>query len=224
MWRTRRDILRRKWNKEFSSTKIKFFSNNSRNSEIETLDSKSFQEKRLKRCLKGDSLVDDKYVNGETLFHIFARENNTDMIEELFKHNFKVQKDDFGFYPWHVAAAFGSLESLKIFIEQGCNIANCVEGWNFNILHIATIGIGQYQQRIELIEYIINEISEISVDSVDVFGRSALILCSIYAKEDEGMYLLSQGSDPTIIPIYGITAVGISSMNSPRFCCYLLNW
>ena len=96
------------------------------------------------------------------------------LTEELFERAIQPQGDENGMFPWHYAAFFGCLMTLKCYKEKGFDISSQTNSY-WDILLIAAS-----QNQSEIIEWILQE-NIVSVDDTsDAFNRTALFLAIQY--------------------------------------------
>ena len=168
--------------------------------------------------------IEQKYSNGETIFHLLARENQANAITDLLQQGHKIDKDDQGFYPWHVAAAHGNIEAVKSFYTHGnLQIHEPSEHYQFNILHVAVLGTGNTDKQTKMIEYIVNSISEIDINGQDVYGRTPLFCAGQYKKHELGCALLKLGADPQVLSSFRYSVLGMAATNCPNLTMTLMD-
>ena len=158
-----------------------------------------------------------KGAYGETLGHLSARLSLMNLTEELFERAIQPQGDENGMFPWHYAAFFGCLMTLKCYKEKGFDISSQTNSY-WDILLIAAS-----QNQSEIIEWILQE-NIVSVDDTsDAFNRTALFLAIQYKRREAAFTLLKYAADATLPTKIKMTCLGLSSLFMPDITIRLLD-
>ena len=148
----------------------------------------------------------------ETLAHAAARLDLPELTKYLMSNCAEVAEstDQFGQYPWHTAAIFGSVGVLEEHQSAGHVIDSVCESSQWTILHLATL-----KNHPQFIRYILdNEI--LPVDQKDYYGRTPLFLAIQYQKREAAYVLLEYGADQTEKTKLRITPMGLSGYFMPE--------
>ena len=219
----REEIMKDKWN-ENRPTKLRCATSSSKKSRKSQSSVAVRSKSEISRWLQTYS-TPQRYTNGETIYHLLARENEAVSIRELLQQGFEAETDDNGFYPWHTAASYGNIEAMASFYEhRNSNFNEPCNHFGFSVLHIAVLGIGNTEQQAKMIEYIVNNISETVINETDVYGRTPLFCAAQYRKHKLGEVLLRLGADPEVITSFKYSALGMASTGCPNLMMSLMDW
>lgn len=220
----REELMRDKWN-DNRSAKTVCRSSTSKTSFNSKTSVFVDDENVVSNCLLAESLALQKYGNGETIFHVLAREGRAQRIKELMSKYASMEKDDYGLYPWHVAVLNGHVNVVEQFIEQGSqDILEPSEHYQFSLLHLATVGVGTTEKQGEMIKYLLQRLPKINIDAVDMYGRTALFCAGQYKKPILGELLLTLGADPEILTDFNYCVMSMSLQTCPDLALKLLDW
>ncbi|KAL5254187.1 hypothetical protein ACHWQZ_G013827 [Mnemiopsis leidyi] len=217
----REEVMKDKWNENRPSklTNVTCLSRKQRHSQASKAIKKDMN--LAQECISPSQ----RYSNGETIFHLLARENQAAAITELLQIGHKIDKDDQGFYPWQIAAACGNIEAIESFYkEKSLRICEPCDHFKFTILHAAVLGTGNTDKQINMIKYIIENIQDIDIDGIDIYGRTALFCAGQYRKPELGKILLSLGADPEIMTKFNSKVLGMAATGCPDLTIALMDW
>lgn len=217
----REEVMKDKWNENRPSklTNVTCLSRKQRHSQASKAVKKDMN--LAQECISPSQ----RYSNGETIFHLLARENQAAAITELLQIGHKIDKDDQGFYPWQIAAACGNIEAIESFYkEKSLRICEPCDHFKFTILHAAVLGTGNTDKQINMIKYIIENIQDIDIDGIDIYGRTALFCAGQYRKPELGKILLSLGADPEIMTKFNSKVLGMAATGCPDLTIALMDW
>ena len=220
----REEVMKDKWN-ENRPSKLNNVTCISRKPRPSRVSKAADKEKKLEELAQECISPSQRYSNGETIFHLLARENQAGTITELLQKGHQVDKDDQGIFPWQIAAACGNIEALESFYkEKPLKISESCDHFKFNILHTAVLGTGNTQKQIKMIEYIIKNIKEIDINQTDIYGRTPLFCAGQYRKPQLGKVLLSLGADPEVSTSFNSKVLGMAATGCPELTVALMDW
>ncbi|XP_063682718.1 uncharacterized protein LOC134817506 [Bolinopsis microptera] len=112
----------------------------------------------------------------------------------------------------------------SFYVHRNSNFNEPCNHFQFSILHVAVLGIGNTEKQAKMIEYIVNNISETVINETDVYGRTPLFCAAQYKKHKLGEVLLGLGADPEVITSFKYSALGMASTSCPNLMMSLMDW
>ncbi|KAL9321971.1 hypothetical protein ACSQ67_010024 [Phaseolus vulgaris] len=132
--------------------------------------------------LEASATVNHRIAKKPSSFWTFLQKDGarSPLISTILKQNKGMERDEDGFFPLHLASAFGHIEVLKILLENYPNPGEIVDNKGRNIVHIAAI-MGEFN----VVRYVLQDANDEVKDMIndkDYDGNTPLHLAASHSR------------------------------------------